>query len=68
MRGLNHHRGTEDTEKTFLFPERETALAKNQSVKSASFSFPVPPGKEKQDSLCVLCASSEAGGENLFYF
>jgi hypothetical protein len=67
-----HHRDTEDTEKTLLFPERETALGKKQPLKSASFSFPVSlphrpagcaTGKEKQDSLCDLCASSEAGGE-----
>jgi hypothetical protein len=62
-----HHRGTEDTEKTLLFPERETALGKKQSLKSASFSFPVSPGKEKQDPLCDLCASSEAGGETPFF-
>jgi hypothetical protein len=55
-----HNRDTENTEKTLLFPERETALGKNQSFKSASFSFPVSPGKEKQDPLC---ASREAGGE-----
>jgi hypothetical protein len=41
------HRGTEITEKAFLFPERETALGKKQSFKGASFSFPVSPGKEK---------------------
>jgi hypothetical protein len=61
-----HHRDTENTEKTLLFPERETALGKKQSLKSASFSFPASPGKEKQDSLCDLCASNEAGGEIAF--
>ena len=43
-----HHRDTENTEKTLLFPERETALGKNQSLKSASFSFPASPGKENK--------------------
>jgi hypothetical protein len=60
------NRDTECTEKTFLFPERETALGKKQSLKSTSFSFPVSPGKEKLASLCDLCASSEAGGETPF--
>jgi hypothetical protein len=62
-----HHGGTEDTEKTFVFPEQETTLGKEQSLGSTSSSFPVSPGKEEQGFLCDLCVSSEAGGErNLF--